>query len=164
MCGLSLFRYGLLVALGVIPGLFGNQFAVREVVYAHGMAYTAECLGSLFASRFAALFQYFVHGRDIFLELFAAGTYGSQFLLQNSFEEFLHLHVAQSAAAVVGLQLVEVGIFGQICGKMFGTAEGVEVREYRISLYLPGSDTRRWSGSVYIDFTRLLTSFSVSER
>ena len=53
-------------------------------------------------------------------------------------QELLDLDVAQSAAAVVRLQLCQVGIVGQVASEVFGAAEGVEVGEDGVALHLAG--------------------------
>ena len=53
-------------------------------------------------------------------------------------QEFLYLHVAQAAFAVVRFKLVEIAVFGQKFGKVFGLRECVEVGKNGIAFHFTG--------------------------
>ena len=83
--------------------------------------------GGLGLSGKAALAQNFHNGGGVLGQLLAAGADRLQGLLQDVVEELLHLHVAQAAPLIVGLQLRQVGVIRQVAGEVLVGAEGVQI-------------------------------------
>ena len=119
-------------------GLFFNECGVVEIVDLHGAAHVVErgcCYG---AGIGAALLQHVVDGGNVLRKFLAALADRFEEFLHDIGEETLHLHVAQTAALVVCLEFVEVGIVGQIALKVLGAAEGIEIGEHRVAFEVPG--------------------------
>jgi len=124
---------GLLVEL---RSLLGGEGGVVEVVEAHGATYFGHGLGTGLTGDLGTTAQDVDDGGDVLLQFGTTLTDGLQRLLKHGGEELLYFHVAETATAVVGLQLVEVGIVGQVAAEMFLAAEGVEVGEDGVALDL----------------------------
>ena len=65
------------------------------------------------------------------LPLLAAVADGLQLGLHDGVEELLDLHVAQTAALIVGLELIEVLVLRQELGEVLGAAESIQIDEHR---------------------------------
>ena len=127
-----------LALFGKAARLFCNQFGVVEVVDFHGTAHIGQRVGRYGAGIFATLAQHVVDGRDVFLKLLATGADGVESLVENLFKEFLTLHIAQSTAAIVVLQLFEVGIVRPVALKVLGATESIEIGKHGVTLNVAG--------------------------
>ena len=61
-----------------------------------------------------------------------------QRILEHGVQELFDLDVAESAASVMILELVQIPVFGQELFEVLRPAEGVQIRENRIALALAG--------------------------
>ena len=143
--------------------LLFQQIVIRKVVDPHGLADIGEGGGGGLFGHGAAFLQNFHDLGQALLPLFAAVADGLQLSLHDAVQELLHLHVAQTAALIVCLQLVEVLVLGQELGKVLRAAECIQI-DTGLPSTLPGSCTRRWFGSVYMDMIFFLMSSGSSER
>ncbi len=144
--------------------LLFQQIIIREVIDFHGLAHFGEGGGGGLFGHGAAFLQNFHDLGQALLPLLAAVADGLQLSLHDAVQELLHLHVAQTAALIVCLQLVEVLVLGQELGKVLRAAECIQIDEDGVALHLAGSCTRRWFGSVYMDMIFFLMSSGSSER
>ena len=115
-----------------------QQIVVVKVVDAHGTAHVGQGGGGGLFGVGAALLQDLHHFRQALLPLLAAGADGLQLCLHDAVQELLHLHIAQTAALVVRLYLVEVLVFRPELGKVLRAAEGIQINEHRVALHLAG--------------------------
>ena len=122
----------------VLGSLFGDEVFVVEVVDLHGLLHLVEGLGSDLAGGFGALAENLIHAGDVLFIGVAAGTDGLQAVIEHVDEELLALHVSKASTAVVVLELVQVGVLRQESLKVTFFAEGIEVSEYGVALYLAG--------------------------
>lgn len=99
---------------------------------------SASVAAAVFFGISAALFQDLHHLGQALLPLLAAGADGLQLGLHDVVQELFHLHIAQTAALVVRLYLVEVLVFRPELGKVLRAAEGVQIDEHRVALHLAG--------------------------
>ena len=90
----------------------------------------------LLAGSLGTFVQHVVDPFDALLVVAAAFADRVERLVEHGDQKFLDLHVAQTAAAVVRLQLVERRVVGEVGGEMLGAAEGVEVGEDGVALDL----------------------------
>ena len=141
-----------------------QQVSVLKVVDAHGMAHLREGLCRLGAGLLAPHAQQLVHLRQTARPHLAALADGTQLLLHDAVEELLHRHIAEPAALIVRLQLVETAVLRQEGREVLGLAERVEVDEHGLSFVWPGSSRRRCVGSVNMDMTFWRISSGLSAR
>ena len=127
----------------LIYSLLFQQIIIREVIDFHGFTHFGEGGGGGLFGHGAAFLQNFHDLGQALLPLFAAIADGLQLSLHDAVQELLHLHVAQTAALIVCLQLVEVLVLGQELGKVLRAAECIQIDEDGVALHLPGSCTRR---------------------
>ena len=106
-----------------------QQVIIREVIDLHGLADIGEGGGGGLFGHSAAFLQNFHDLGQALLPLFAAIADGLQLSLHDAVQELLHLHVAQTAALIVCLQLVEVLVLGQELGKVLRAAECIQIDE-----------------------------------
>ena len=152
---------GLLVEL---RSLLGREGGVVKVVETHGATYFGHGLCSSLTGDLGTTAQDVDDGGDVLLQFGTTLTDGLQRLLKHGGEELLYFHVAETATAVVGLQLVEVGIVGQVAAEMLLAAEGVEVGEDSVALDLSRIADTQVVGVVNIDLTFFSTSSALSLR
>ena len=115
-----------------------DEGAVVEVVDLHGPTHFVHSLAGCFARHFAAFSEYLIDGRYVFLVLGAPLSDGFECFLQYCHEEFLALHVAESASCVVVFHFLECGVVGSQACHLFVGCEGVEVGEYGVPLEVSG--------------------------
>ena len=82
--------------------------------------------------------QYVVDLGDVLLELSTTLAHGLEELVEHLIEELLALHIAQTAATVVILQLVEVLVLWPEVGEVLVAGEGVEIGEDGVALHMAG--------------------------
>ena len=114
--------------------LLTNQLLVVEIVDFHGAAHFVHRLGGCLACARDSLLQNVVDFGNVFLKLTTTLTHGLKELVEHFVEEFLALHVAESAAPIVVFQLVEVLVFGPEVAEVVVGGESVEVGEYGVAL------------------------------
>ena len=115
-----------------------QQIIIREVINFHGLTHFGEGgSGGLFGHS-AAFLQNFHDLGQALLPLLATVADGLQLSLHDAVQELLHLHVAQTAALIVCLQLVEVLVLGQELGKVLRAAECIQIDEDGVALHLAG--------------------------
>ena len=114
------------------------QGEVIEIVNTHGVAHLAHGLRGHFACLLRATAQDVKDGGNVLLKLVAALAHRLQHVVDNGVEELLALHVAQSATAVVVLQLVKVLVVGPEIGEVGIGGEGVEISEHGVALHGAG--------------------------
>ena len=88
-------------------GLAVDQLAVVEIVDFHGALHVVECLRGHLPGCLRTGAENLVDLFDAAFVVFAAFAERLQRLVEHSDQEFLDLHVAQAAAAVMRLQLVQ---------------------------------------------------------
>ena len=115
-----------------------QQVIIREVIDLHGLADIGEGGGGGLLGYGAAFLQNLHDLRQTLLPLLAAGADGLQLGLHDGVEELLDLHVAQTAALIVGLEFVEVLVLRQELGEVLRAAEGVQIGEDGVALHLAG--------------------------
>ena len=110
--------------LAFCKGIFGyvllfQQIIIREVIDFHGLAHFGEGGGGGLFGHGAAFLQNFHDLGQALLPLPCGGCgWAASSSLHDAVQELLHLHVAQTAALIVCLQLVEVLVLGQELGKV----------------------------------------------
>ena len=107
-------------------GLFGDEPFVVEIVDFHGALHVVECLRGHLPGCLRTGAENLVDLFDAAFVVFAAFAERLQRLVEHGDQEFLDLHVAQAAAAVMRLQLVQRRVVGQIFREMLGAAEGID--------------------------------------
>ena len=95
-----------------------QQVIIREVVNAHGFADIGQGGGSGLFSHGAAFLQDLHDLGQALLPLLAAVADGLQLGLHDGIQELLDLHVAQTAALIVSLELIEVLVLRQELGEV----------------------------------------------
>ena len=141
-----------------------QQVIIREVVNAHGFADIGQGGGSGLFGHGAAFLQDLHDLGQALLPLLAAVADGLQLGLHDGVEELLDLHVAQTAALIVGLELIEVLVLRQELGEVLGAAESVQIDEHGVALHLAGVLYPQVLGSVYMDMIFFLMSSGSSDR
>ena len=138
-----------------------QQIIIREVIDFHGLTHFGEGGGGGLFGHGAAFLQNFHDLGQALLPLLAAVADGLQLGLHDAVQELLHLHVAQTAALIVCLQLVEVLVLGQELGKVLRAAECIQIDEDGVALHLAGV---LHAQVVYMDMIFFLMSSGSSER
>ena len=115
-----------------------QQIVIRKVVDPHGLADIGEGGGGGLFGHGAALLQDLHDFRQALLPLLAAGADGLQFGLHDGVQELLDLHIAQAAALIMRLELVEVLVLRQELGEVLRAAERIQIGEDGVALHLAG--------------------------
>ena len=105
MAGINLFCEAL--------SLLAYELCIIEIVNPHRLPYLIHRLGTNLAGLFSTLLQDIVDLRYVLLKLSSAHTHRLQEFVQHLIQELLALHVSQSAATIVILQLVKILIVRQ---------------------------------------------------
>lgn len=121
-----------------VYALLFQQIIIRKVIDFHGLTHLGEGGGGGLFGHGAAFLQNFHDLGQALLPLLAAVADGLQLGLHDAVQELLHLHVAQTAALIVCLQLVEVLVLGQELGKVLRAAECIQIDEDGVALHLAG--------------------------
>ena len=117
--------------------LAGNQLRIVEIVDLHRIAHVMQRLCRNLARLCAAFLQDFINRRDILLQLLAALTDRLQLLLQDIVQELLDLDIAEAAALVMCLELVEICILRPVALKVLRLAERIQIGEDGVAFMLP---------------------------